>query len=131
MADYLVKIIYKLRCRVRISKILTALILGSFLLLVNCHSYKINKNKIEKSSNVIDCLSMHYCMVSGSIAIDFFCVFCCPVVYPCPLFSVRFREPLFGPVNNSIMRLLVVRLVTCFNYSFLSYCFLFSSFDVF
>ncbi|XP_009304190.2 zinc finger FYVE domain-containing protein 9 isoform X1 [Danio rerio] len=27
--------------------------------------------------------------------------------YPCPLFSVRFREPLFGPVNNSIMRLLV------------------------
>ncbi|KAI7795486.1 zinc finger FYVE domain-containing protein 9 [Triplophysa rosa] len=27
--------------------------------------------------------------------------------YPCPLFSVRYREPLFGPVNNSIMRLLV------------------------
>ncbi|TRY82933.1 hypothetical protein DNTS_008428 [Danionella cerebrum] len=27
--------------------------------------------------------------------------------YPCPLFSVRFREPLFGLVNNSIMRLLV------------------------
>ncbi len=58
-----------------ISKILTALIFGSFLLLVNCHSYKINKNKIEKSSNVIDCLSMHYCMVSGSIAIDFFLCF--------------------------------------------------------
>uniref|UniRef100_W5LH80 Zinc finger, FYVE domain containing 9b n=1 Tax=Astyanax mexicanus TaxID=7994 RepID=W5LH80_ASTMX len=27
--------------------------------------------------------------------------------YPCPLFSVRFREPLFGQINNSIMRLLV------------------------
>uniref|UniRef100_A0A8B9HPE3 Zinc finger, FYVE domain containing 9b n=1 Tax=Astyanax mexicanus TaxID=7994 RepID=A0A8B9HPE3_ASTMX len=27
--------------------------------------------------------------------------------YPCPLFSVRFREPLFGQINNSIMRILV------------------------
>uniref|UniRef100_A0A4W4EC22 Smad anchor for receptor activation-like C-terminal domain-containing protein n=1 Tax=Electrophorus electricus TaxID=8005 RepID=A0A4W4EC22_ELEEL len=27
--------------------------------------------------------------------------------YPCPLFSVRFREPLFGQIRNSIMRLLV------------------------
>lgn len=29
-------------------------------------------------------------------------------VYPCPLFSVRFRKPLFGETGHTIMNLLAV-----------------------
>lgn len=35
------------------------------------------------------------------------CFLCFPV-YPCPLYSVRFRKPLFGEIGHTIMRLLVV-----------------------
>lgn len=34
-------------------------------------------------------------------------VFLLPV-YPCPLYSVRLRKPLFGEIGHTIMRLLVV-----------------------
>lgn len=34
-------------------------------------------------------------------------------VYPCPLYSVRFRKPLFGEVGHTIMRLLVVSMAFC------------------
>lgn len=33
-------------------------------------------------------------------------------VYPCPLFSVRFRKPLFGETGHTIMNLLAVSPVT-------------------
>lgn len=32
----------------------------------------------------------------------------CFEVYPCPLFSVRFRKPLFGETGHTIMNLLAV-----------------------
>lgn len=32
----------------------------------------------------------------------------CFAVYPCPLFSVRFRKPLFGETGHTIMNLLAV-----------------------
>ncbi len=59
LADYLVKIIHKLRCTVMMSKILTALMF--------CYLTVI----IVKSS-VLHFLCERYCMVSGSIAIEFF-----------------------------------------------------------
>lgn len=34
-------------------------------------------------------------------------------VYPCPLYSVRFRKPLFGDIGHTIMRLLVVSMAFC------------------
>lgn len=34
----------------------------------------------------------------------------CFAVYPCPLFSVRFRKPLFGETGHTIMNLLAVSL---------------------
>lgn len=33
----------------------------------------------------------------------------CETVYPCPLFSVRFRKPLFGETGHTIINLLAVR----------------------
>ncbi|XP_019207238.1 zinc finger FYVE domain-containing protein 9 isoform X2 [Oreochromis niloticus] len=33
--------------------------------------------------------------------------------YPCPLYSVRFRKPLFGDIGHTIMRLLVVSMAFC------------------
>lgn len=33
----------------------------------------------------------------------------CVAVYPCPLFSVRFRKPLFGETGHTIINLLAVR----------------------
>lgn len=38
----------------------------------------------------------------------------CITVYPCPLFSVRFRKPLFGETGHTIMNLLAVRLLLYF-----------------
>lgn len=37
-------------------------------------------------------------------------------VYPCPLYSVRLRKPLFGEIGHTIMRLLVVSLTFCSNF---------------
>lgn len=37
-------------------------------------------------------------------------LFCFIPVYPCPLFSVRFRKPLFGETGHTIMNLLAVSL---------------------
>lgn len=39
-----------------------------------------------------------------------------PPVYPCPLYSVRFRKPLFGEIGHTIMRLLVVSIDILFCY---------------
>lgn len=36
------------------------------------------------------------------------------LVYPCPLFSVRFRKPLFGETGHTIMNLLAVSADTDF-----------------
>lgn len=36
------------------------------------------------------------------------CSFALVAVYPCPLFSVRFRKPLFGETGHTIMNLLAV-----------------------
>lgn len=45
---------------------------------------------------------------------NFLCLF---PVYPCPLYSVRFRKPLFGEIGHTIMRLLVVSVTFCNCYS--------------
>lgn len=50
-------------------------------------------------------LSLFFQNLSMEIEFDFFCFI---LVYPCPLFSVRFRKPLFGETGHTIMNLLAV-----------------------
>lgn len=73
------------------------------------------------------------CMCCVGLCVELVCQSCvkaadgeitkasCLEVYPCPLFSVRFRKPLFGEMGHTIMNLLAVspavvyhQQVTCF-----------------
>lgn len=60
------------------------------------------------------------CNVSSSPPESFTFISVCPV-YPCPLYSVRFRKPLFGEIGHTIMRLLVVSIACCNGFHFLQH----------